>query len=891
MIVLMIKVSGQFLMRSFRLYTGSHLLKLVYETVDEGSMFQADKLTSVCRHEENLIRKHDSFAKTCVTQRTVAAGNMCCPSWSLGYVVALMSNKSSCFDVAEMDVTYAQEILTQFQAISRSVIVPSDLTNCQHFPEQCTVEDLIYITSNFLLPISYSDHPTFTMSFSPIVLCPDSNNCGNSTQQLFEDNFGDDASLDDDVTKVTAGDFGLKFVLFDLFLVSDFFLVIMGALSALCIIWIYTHSLFITLCAITNMAMSLTMAYSIYFLVFRLTFFPFVNVISAVLIIGVGADDTFVYIDLWRASQKKFGFTKEKRVHVLEETSKHAFSTMFVTSFTTSSALFATAFSNITAIKCFAAYAGLAILINFAYTITWLPAVIVIHDKYVSIINPMVSALQTKSHIVNSLLKVINKCCHSPNLFFEVILPKVIWHLRFFWLIFLLSVGALGFVLSFIYPRLGLPEKNEFQLFRDDHLFEQYDQVYRKTYAFDINEKPLMPVFFIWGVIPIDNGNHWDPYNTGQLVLDTNFEFGNSQTQEWLYNFCIRVRQQSFISNSSSNGFCMIDDFRLWMRRPCLLPPDNRCCAQTNFPFTKTVFEACVKHYWNERCISFSCEYNLASPGLRFDEDNTLKVLYLAFDGSTPYSLQFSSVDTFWKELRTWTQKEVINAPVGMQGGWSVSQMDIQLYFYDLQAGIASGTATSVSISLSMASIVLFLSTRNIVTTLFAIITISCAVFVVIGCLVLLGWELNVFESAILSLAVGLSVDFTIHYGVAFRLAPFPDRKSKAMYATTTLSAAITVAAVSTFTAGAFMIPATVLSYVQLGVFLTLVMAVSWIYANFLFLPLCFILGPNNNFGQVRPVSFFLRKEDPQHHNRCSGNDVLVRSNTSEVSRNVDRTD
>ncbi|PIK36957.1 hypothetical protein BSL78_26210 [Apostichopus japonicus] len=807
-------------MRSFRLYTGSHLLKLVYETVDEGSMFQADKLTSVCRHEENLIRKHDSFAKTCVTQRTVAAGNMCCPSWSLGYVVALMSNKSSCFDVAEMDVTYAQEILTQFQAISRSVIVPSDLTNCQHFPEQCTVEDLIYITSNFLLPISYSDHPTFTMSFSPIVLCPDSNNCGNSTQQLFEDNFGDDASLDDDVTKVTAGDFGLKFVLFDLFLVSDFFLVMMGALSALCIIWIYTHSLFITLCAITNMAMSLTMAYSIYFLVFRLTFFPFVNVISAVLIIGVGADDTFVYIDLWRASQKKFGFTKEKRVHVLEETSKHAFSTMFVTSFTTSSALFATAFSNITAIKCFAAYAGLAILINFAYTITWLPAVIVIHDKYVSIINPMVSALQTKSHIVNSLLKVINKCCHSPNLFFEVILPKVIWHLRFFWLIFLLSVGALGFVLSFIYPRLGLPEKNEFQLFRDDHLFEQYDQVYRKTYAFDINEKPLMPVFFIWGVIPIDNGNHWDPYNTGQLVLDTNFEFGNSQTQEWLYNFCIR------------------------------------------------------RHL-----------------GYDLMKNNTLKVLYLAFDGSTPYSLQFSSVDTFWKELRTWTQKEVINAPVGMQGGWSVSQMDIQLYFYDLQAGIASGTATSVSISLSMASIVLFLSTRNIVTTLFAIITISCAVFVVIGCLVLLGWELNVFESAILSLAVGLSVDFTIHYGVAFRLAPFPDRKSKAMYATTTLSAAITVAAVSTFTAGAFMIPATVLSYVQLGVFLTLVMAVSWIYANFLFLPLCFILGPNNNFGQVRPVSFFLRREDPQHHNRCSGNDVLVRSNTSEVSRNVDRTD
>ena len=45
--------------------------------------------------------------------------------------------------------------------------------------------------------------------------------------------------------------------------------------------------------------------------------------------------------------------------------------------------------------------------------------------------------------------------------------------------------------------------------------------------------------------------------------------------------------------------------------------------------------------------------------------------------------------------------------------------------------------------------------------------------------------------------------------------------------------------------------PASVLVYFQLGQFLMLVMVFSWFYSTFVFLSICTMIGPNNDFGQL----------------------------------------
>jgi hypothetical protein len=53
------------------------------------------------------------------------------------------------------------------------------------------------------------------------------------------------------------------------------------------------------------------------------------------------------------------------------------------------------------------------------------------------------------------------------------------------------------------------------------------------------------------------------------------------------------------------------------------------------------------------------------------------------------------------------------------------------------------------------------------------------------------------------------------------------------------------------YSAGAIASQSNVLSYIQFGQFVMIVMSVSWVYATFFFQAMCCILGPENNSGQM----------------------------------------
>ena len=47
------------------------------------------------------------------------------------------------------------------------------------------------------------------------------------------------------------------------------------------------------------------------------------------------------------------------------------------------------------------------------------------------------------------------------------------------------------------------------------------------------------------------------------------------------------------------------------------------------------------------------------------------------------------------------------------------------------------------------------------------------------------------------------------------------------------------------------MTPSQVLVYIQMSQFLMLVMFISWLFSTFFFLPLCAVIGPTGNVGQL----------------------------------------
>ena len=765
---------------------------------------------------------------------------------SLGLYAALLTNKSSCLETSENDIDYLNVLLQQCAPYYISGELRSDCTEtqCPTIPVNCSLMSAAFNVFHYLLPSGAPErikNGDFYVDFT-LMITPVPGN-GELAERIYAERIQGRKDLHDDVTQISAVGGSFKFDLLSRFLLSDMKFVGVGVGMIILIIWLYTGSLFVTLMTMMNMVMSLVWSYFLYVVVIRISFFPFINILTVILLLGIGADGTFVYMDLWRKFRSSCSHEGGCKVKILQETLRHASITLFVTSLTTSSALLVNVISSITAIKCFGLFSGCTILFNFVFTITWLPAVVEVQDKYWERIcnNKTISSLWR----VNSLLRFTVKL----RRFFEESIPKVVFKLRYIWLFIftLLSVG--GACVIFIYPKLKIPSQAQFQVFVTSEYAEQYDKIFRENLDFEKVLQEKMPITFCWGVIPTDNGNPWDPDDRGSIVLDERFDLSAPESQEWLLHFCSVIKMEDFYSNTTSDqltDFCFIDGLKAMMEGPC----DNQtisanvvpCCNTRSFPYDAELFHTCASLY-----VSLTGTHQ----ALRFNADNRLTGLTVSFTSNTTYTLNYESISEFWNAVNEWGEEEFMKAPSSMSGGWFSSYIRRQLYFFDLQNSLITGTPLSIAMSLGVAALVLLITTRNVLITLCAVLSISGAVFVTIGSMVLIGWELNILESTIMSLAVGLSVDFTIHYGVAYRIAPSTDRASRSEYAMKQLTSAISAAAFSTFVAGACMIPATVLAYQQIGIFLTLVMTCSWFFGTFFFMSLCRALGPNRNCAQI----------------------------------------
>jgi hypothetical protein len=161
-------------------------------------------------------------------------------------------------------------------------------------------------------------------------------------------------------------DMGLKNALFDECLLMDGWLVALGGLFVLACMWMYTMSFFVTFMTVMAIIFSLGIAYFIYSFIFNLTFFPFMNLLTVIVVVGIGSDDAFIFLKIWQCvltekiktpattfAADRNTHTYDNLVNVMSLTLRHASVSMLVTSLTTASAFFASIISSITAVRCF----------------------------------------------------------------------------------------------------------------------------------------------------------------------------------------------------------------------------------------------------------------------------------------------------------------------------------------------------------------------------------------------------------------------------------------------------------------------------------------------------------------------------------------------------------
>lgn len=88
------------------------------------------------------------------------------------------------------------------------------------------------------------------------------------------------------VIRVAAIDMGLKNALFDEFLFYDGWLIGLGAMCILYCILIYTNSILITISTVIANILSVGVAYFVYQVILQLPYFPFMNLLAIIIIVG-----------------------------------------------------------------------------------------------------------------------------------------------------------------------------------------------------------------------------------------------------------------------------------------------------------------------------------------------------------------------------------------------------------------------------------------------------------------------------------------------------------------------------------------------------------------------------------------------------------------------------
>ena len=152
------------------------------------------------------------------------------------------------------------------------------------------------------------------------------------------------------------------------------------SLSALAVFLYLAYKLrswFLALTGFAEIFLSLPVGFAVYSLL-GFEYLGFLQYMCFFVIMGIGADDIFVFVDAWRQA-KALAFDDEHERFAYAYT--RAVTAMTVTSATSAMAFFATALSPIPAVMCFGLTMGIIVLVDFAFVITWFPACVLVYER------------------------------------------------------------------------------------------------------------------------------------------------------------------------------------------------------------------------------------------------------------------------------------------------------------------------------------------------------------------------------------------------------------------------------------------------------------------------------------------------------------------------------
>jgi len=784
--------------------------------------------------------------------------------WSLPNYLLCLAGHVNCSELSQSDLNQRQEdmkicwphrqkILHCFDPERSSAGVDNYDENCiANLPDVCQTKyyrDMFYfiLPQNFLNPDGTGhQRPVFINTILPILQLPayEHQQTPNVTFGKFKKIYRDILSLDMDtkLVKFRGLNLGIKMALYGDYLVGDSKFVVLAACLACFLCLAYSGSIFYGASVAFSLVFSLGISFFLYSLVFQIHFFPFINLLVIVLLVGIGADNTFVLKHIFDNSllenpkENKEETTDVNLGRNLQKSVKNAAKSMFITNATTAAAFYANYVSDVIVMKCFGIFAGTTMMVNYFLIVSFLPASLITMEKY---IRPNMPKFLQLKNWRQKMARVSEKISLR-------ILYIVIDRLKLLWLLtFTVLFLASAFVV-FYKPGLKLPEKNPILLFKKDNPMEWYDE-YVSDY-FDIGNSNLndpIVVELVWGIKVDPRSHHLVPANhyahRAHMIQDRKFSLDFAKLKILGQFWQELASNSSFVRWKNQHRSSFYDQYLEWSLNQTCGSRSILCCNYLAGSYKPDSFNACL--------LQASRDLDVLNEGPIFDSFHlgaNLPGYLMRFTTRYNYSLMYKNLHEFYTTVDEMFQQTIKNHDQkGLldSDSWWITENYFTLLWYDLQKCLLQGTPVSIAVSVVLALVVVILSTRTIVLSILSILTISGVMVTTIAALVMLDWRLNIVESTIIILTAGLSFDFTLLYAAAYKLCQGVTREERVISALKFISLPVLLSALTTCVAGACMLPAVTMAYFQIGVFMVVVTLVSLLASTLYFLSLLLVFG------------------------------------------------
>lgn len=317
----------------------------ILETNDETNLLDLKSIKNLCkidqyllrmelpewnnRHQYNLSSFIDQERSNFVDYCEVKNSNTCCPSWTIGNYILLLSNKTNCDDLIETDIDYFVDLLDSCSLFYAKRYLNEDCFSngpedsvCSSAPKKCySYENLVFNVFHYMVDYKFLDleekilfqneqlllNQTIGPKLRPFLrstsiylpmakssklmpyyelitkfrLIKKTKSEFNSIPIIHEQ-----LKLNYENIRIVAADLGLKYTLFNRLVITDLILPLTAGLIILISLLIFTRSSLLTIMTLLTNITSLISAYFIYTFLFNITFFPFLNLLSLIILVG-----------------------------------------------------------------------------------------------------------------------------------------------------------------------------------------------------------------------------------------------------------------------------------------------------------------------------------------------------------------------------------------------------------------------------------------------------------------------------------------------------------------------------------------------------------------------------------------------------------------------------